>query len=123
MLSSLKALRVRAGVGATLSESRVSVSKLFAKSERASLTVRLLIPAWKEFGVAGVVWSQSPIAVKGSPANPSPLVLSEPTFDRGVATVTVSGGSAGARYSLSTAPTNGQRTPQWVNSVRVQVAT
>lgn len=98
------------------------MSELFEKSEAASLTIRLLIPAWREFGVAGVVWSQAPIPVKGSPANPAPLVLSSPSFDRGVATVTVSGGSPGARYSLTTAPTDGQRVPMWVKAVRVQIA-
>ena len=67
------------------------------------------------------MWSQAVIPVKGSPADPAPLVLTEPSFDRGLATVTVGGGSPGARYTLSTAPTDGFRTPQWIRGVRVHV--
>ena len=98
------------------------MSKLYVKSAAASFVVKLHIPTWREFGVGGVVWSQSVIPMKGSPADPSPLVLSSASFDRGVATVTVSGGSPGGRYTLSTAPTDGFRTPQWVKAVRVQIA-
>lgn len=92
------------------------------KSAAASFVVKLHIPTWRTHRVAGVSWSQSVIPMKGSPADPAPLVLTEPTFHQGVATVTVSGGSPGARYLLTTAPSDGFRTPQWVRSVRIAVA-
>lgn len=91
------------------------------KTEAASFVVRVHIPTWREFGVGGVVWSQAVIPIKGSPADPSPLVLTEPSFVDGVASVRIAGGSPGARYALTTAPTDGYRTPQWVKGVRIQI--
>ena len=96
--------------------------KLFVKSAAVSFVVKVHIPTWRTHRVGGVSWTQEPIPMKGGPANPEPLALSQPSFADGVASVNIAGGSAGARYLLSTAPSDGRRVPMWVRQVRVQVA-
>lgn len=98
------------------------MSKLFTKSRDASLTLTAVIP--ERFGVTGVNWSQEVAPMRGAPVSPAPLVLSEAAFVGNVASVVVSGGEAGARYVVRTAPGpfRGDEVPGWVKTFRVQVA-
>ena len=98
------------------------LSKLYVKSSAASFVARMVVPNWAQMGLGGVSWTQEAVPVKGAPAIPDPLALSDPSFVGGVASVRVAGGAAGARYLLRTAPADGRRVPSWVREVRVQVA-